>query len=266
VASGRGEAVRPLLLVTNDDGIGAPGLWDLVRAVSRLGDVAVVAPVREQSWTGRAHRSDPDEAGTDLVSAVVSRGISPLEAIELVSCHAVAGTPARCVRLALDGLGLRPAVVLSGINSGSNVGALVTASGTLGAAWEAAGDLVPAVAFSRPERMDAAQIPAVLEHVRAVVERVLRSGLPAGAAVLNVNVPIEVAADAPWAVTTSSAASLYGHRMTPAARYDGATVWALDSLLHEAAHIEPGSDLAALRDGNVSLTFLPARHGLAASW
>jgi 5'-nucleotidase len=197
---------------------------------------------------------------------VVSRETAPPGDVDLVCCHAVAATPARCVRLALDGIGLRPAVVLSGINSGSNVGALVTASGTLGAAWEAAGDRLPAVAFSRPERMHSAQRRGVGAHVRAVVERVLRSGLPQGAAVLNVNLPLEVDADAPWVVTTSSAASLYGHRMSPGAQDDGSTLWALDFLLHEAADAEPGSDLGALRDGNVSLTFLPSRHGLAVSW
>ncbi|MBI4942182.1 MAG: 5'/3'-nucleotidase SurE [Actinobacteria bacterium] len=260
------DRARPLLLVTNDDGIAAHGLWDLVRAVAGLGDVAVVAPAREQSWTGRAHRSDPDETGTDPVTAVVSREVAAPEDVEPACCHAVAATPARCVRLALDGLGLRPAVVLSGINSGSNVGALVSASGTLGAAWEAAGDLLPAVAFSRPERMDRTQVPVMLAHVRSVVGRVLSDGLPAGAAVLNVNFPSEVAADAPWTTTTTSGTSLYGHRMTPGPQDDGTTRWALDFLLHEVAHVEPGSDLEALRDGSVSLTFLPSRQGLTATW
>lgn len=256
---------RPLLLVTNDDGVAAAGLWDLAGAVAGLGDLAVVAPAREQSWTGRAHRSDPG-GGDGLRSVVARPHPAPAGVDDLRCCLAVAATPARCVRLALDGLGLRPALVVSGVNPGSNVGGLVTASGTLGAAWEAAGDGIPAVAFSRPERTAAGQQDALHAQVRRVVERVLAVGLPAGAAVLNVNLPADVRDDTGWAVTTTATASVYGHRFTPSAQDDGSTVWGLEFVLREAGHADPGSDLAALREGAVSLTFLPARHGMSVTW
>jgi broad specificity polyphosphatase/5'/3'-nucleotidase SurE len=105
-----------------------------------------------------------------------------------------------------------------------------------------------------------------LHGCRAVVEKVLRSGLSADAAVLNVNLPKTLGAGARWTVTTTSTTALYGHCMTPAEEHDGSTTWSLEFLLREAARVEPGSDLAVLRHGDVSPTFLPARHGLTVEW
>ena len=120
-------------LITNDDGIDAPGLKALTRAVEALGaEVTVVAPATEQSMCG--HR-----VTTHSPLRVEQRG--PRH-------HAVHGTPADCVRIALFGLHLKPDWVLSGINQGGNLGQDTIISGTVAAAREATYHGVPAIALS----------------------------------------------------------------------------------------------------------------------
>ena len=160
------------LLVTNDDGILAPGLASLEAALAGLGDVYVVAPDREKNAVGHAltlHR--------------------PLRVERLGERRfAVNGTPSDCVNLAILGLLPRvPSLVVSGINHGSNLGDDVTYSGTVAAAMEGTLLGVPSVAVSLldPERGafdEAARI------ARLVAARVLVEGLPSKT-LLNVNVP-----------------------------------------------------------------------------
>jgi 5'-nucleotidase len=120
-------------LITNDDGIDAPGLKALTRAVEALGaEVTVVAPATEQSMCG--HR-----VTTHSPLRVEQRG--PRH-------HAVHGTPADCVRIALFGLHLKPDWVLSGINQGGNLGQDTIISGTVAAAREATYHGVCAMAWS----------------------------------------------------------------------------------------------------------------------
>src|SRR5262247_4064540 len=159
-----------LILVTNDDGVHAPGLAALAAALEDLGEVWVVAPEREQSACGHAltlHRPV-------RVHQVGERRFS------------VNGTPSDCVNLGVLGfLPERPALVVSGINHGANLGDDVTYSGTVSAAMEGTLLRVPSVAVSLAENGDfeeAAQI------ARLVVTRTLVTGLPPKT-LLNVNVP-----------------------------------------------------------------------------
>ncbi|HCN75653.1 MAG TPA: 5'/3'-nucleotidase SurE [Verrucomicrobiales bacterium] len=120
------------ILITNDDGIDAPGLAALERAACGMGRVVVVAPMREQSMCG--HR-------------VTTR--SPIRMEQRSQDRwAVDGTPADCVRLALRALDLRPAWVLSGVNAGGNMGQDIVISGTVAAAREAAYHGLRAMALS----------------------------------------------------------------------------------------------------------------------
>jgi len=120
------------LLLTNDDGINAPGLAALSRAVAPFGTLHVVAPSREHSMCG--HR-------------VTTR--TPIRVDEVGERRwAVDGTPADCVRIALHALNLRPDWVLSGVNAGGNLGQDIFISGTLAAAREAAYHGLPALAMS----------------------------------------------------------------------------------------------------------------------
>ena len=121
---------RPLILITNDDGIRSPGLRAAVEAVADLGEVFVVAPQDQQSGTGRA--------------IVGQRGQTPVEESLLVwgtpmKAYSVAGSPAMAVLYALLVLvPRRPSLAIAGINYGENLGTDVTVSGTVGAALEAA--------------------------------------------------------------------------------------------------------------------------------
>lgn len=125
------------ILLTNDDGVDAPGLPKFARELSRLGDVEVVVPDRERSWIGKAiTRFDPIE-----VSAVEVDG---------VTIYTASGYPADCTQLGIHALfGQRPDLVVSGINVGYNHGsAYLQSSGTVGAILEAAISDVPGIAFS----------------------------------------------------------------------------------------------------------------------
>lgn len=149
-----------VLLLTNDDGIAAPGLAALEAAARAVAGarVVIVAPACEQSQCG--HRVTTRE---------------PLRVEELAADrYAVRGTPADCVRLALFGLGLRPDAVLSGVNHGGNMGQDIVISGTLAAAREAAYHGAPAIAFSHYVIRDLAMDwPRVTAWTAAMLERLL---------------------------------------------------------------------------------------------
>src|SRR5437899_795159 len=160
----------PSLLVTNDDGVHAPGLAALEAALAELGDVYVLAPEREQSACGHAltlHR--------------------PLRVDRLGERRfAVNGTPSDCVNLGVLGfLAGRPVLVVAGVNHGTNLGDDVTYSGTVSAAMEGTLLGVPAVAVSLAPDGDLA---VAAELARLIALRVLVTGLPKKT-LLNVNVP-----------------------------------------------------------------------------
>jgi len=161
-----------LILVTNDDGIHAPGLQALADALEELGEVHVIAPDREQSAVGHAltlHR--------------------PLRVERIAERRfAVNGTPSDCVNLGVLGvLPEAPALVVSGINHGANLGDDVTYSGTVSAAMEGTLLGVPSMAVSQVDP-DGGGFEAAAEVARLVAARLLVEGLPAKT-FLNVNVP-----------------------------------------------------------------------------
>ena len=167
------------LLVTNDDGINAPGLFALARAMRELGDIEVVAPATNQSASGHKKTLRQD---IPIVRTTLQDGTPAL---------AVAGSPADCI--ALTALGMArwpPSVVVSGINRGANMGQDITYSGTVTAALEGAIHGVPAVAVS----LDNQRANTVEEYENAariavtVVRKVLEKGLPP-LTILNLNVP-----------------------------------------------------------------------------
>ena len=263
------SADRPLVLVTNDDGIEAVGLWLLAQAAASVADTVVVAPARPQSWMGRAHLSDPlpDHLPADSTAALSWQVVPPAELLQgrrLLAAHAVASSPARCLRVALDALSITPDLVVSGLNAGNNVGAIVTCSGTLGAAWEAADSGLMAAAFSRPEAMSDDEAPVVVPHLTRIITRLLEVGLPEGAAVLNANFPAQVDNDTPWTVTRTSSRSAYEHQSRQTGHVGERTLWQMFPVLGEAHGVEADSDIAAVQAGQVSLTFWPSRVGLVA--
>jgi 5'-nucleotidase len=162
----------PLILVSNDDGIHSPGLVALAEALGALGKVVVVAPDRERSAVSH--------------SLTLHR---PLRVEEIApGRHAVNGTPTDCVNLAINGiLGRRPALVVSGINKGANLGDDVTYSGTVSAAMEGTLLGVPSLAVSLVAR-GAFRFEVAAVFARRLAAWVLERGLPPDT-LLNVNVP-----------------------------------------------------------------------------
>ena len=220
-----------VVVLTNDDGIHAPGLAALEKALAELGDVYVVAPEREQSTCGHA--------------LTLHRPLRPHRLGE--RRFAVNGTPADCVNLAILGfLPAPPVLIVSGINHGANLGDDVTYSGTIAVAMEGTILGVPSVAVSL---VDGGDFDVAGRVARLIAMRVLVSGLPPKT-LLNVNVP----AQAPRGIRLAR----LGHRVymdkvveqaDPRGRSHywiggGDARW--DSL--------EGTDMGAVHEGFVSLT------------
>ncbi|HEX8328303.1 MAG TPA: 5'/3'-nucleotidase SurE [Hymenobacter sp.] len=171
---------RPLILVSNDDGITAPGIRHLVEIVQGLGaEVVVVAPDSPQSGMGHAI----------TIGQALRLTRNPVFGPD-VDAYECSGTPADCVKIAKHYVlkGRNPDLVVSGINHGSNASVNVLYSGTMSAAIEAAIEGLPAVGFSLCEYGPNADFSHVGEWVSQVCRHALAHGIPAGTA-LNVNIP-----------------------------------------------------------------------------
>ena len=165
------------ILLTNDDGWDSPGLAALAEVLEGLGELLVVAPRDEQSAIGHAI----------TLSGTVEA--EPVRFDGAAAAYAVSGTPADCAKLAIRALfaDAPPALCVSGLNPGPNVGVNVFYSGTVGAALEAAVNGVPAIAVSK-ELGDELSPRDAARLVTPLIREVLRRGLPEWHA-LNVNVP-----------------------------------------------------------------------------
>ncbi|MCG2462714.1 5'/3'-nucleotidase SurE [Flavobacteriaceae bacterium F89] len=171
---------KPLILVTNDDGITAPGLRALVRYMKDLGDVIVVAPDSPQSGMGHAITLDNTLYSKRMTIDQING------ADEEYSCS---GTPADCVKLALQELLKRkPDICISGINHGSNSSINVIYSGTMSAAIEAGIEGIPSIGFSLLDYSWDADFEPAKESIQKIVSEALKNGIPKGV-VFNVNIP-----------------------------------------------------------------------------
>ena len=224
---------EPLILVTNDDGVHAPGIRALAAALSAVGEVHIVAPDREVSACSQ--------------SLTLKHPLRAERIEERV--HAVDGTPADCVNLGIVRLlPRRPALVVSGINRGGNLGDDVHYSGTVGGAREGTFFSVPSFAVSLAVRAEHDYGPAA-EFTRRLARVVLERGLPERT-LLNVNVP----PGRPVGV----AITVQGQRS-----HEGTVLEGLDPRNRTYYWIEEGrdrwetsevSDISAIRAGLVSVT------------
>lgn len=170
---------RPLILVTNDDGITAPGIRTLIKAVLPLGEVVVVAPDAPQSGMGHAITVN-DTLYCDPIIVDDSLEISEF------SCS---GTPADCVKIAVNEvLHRKPDLLVSGVNHGSNASINVIYSGTMSAAVEAGTMGIPAIGFSLLDFSYNADFSHTIDPIRHLTRQCLEHGMPQGV-VLNVNFP-----------------------------------------------------------------------------
>jgi len=171
---------KPLILVTNDDGITAPGIRALIEVMNELGDVCVVAPDSPQSGMGHAITLDSTLHIEKLTKNV-----------ERQTEYSCSGTPADCVKLAVNEiLERKPDLCVSGINHGSNSAINVIYSGTMSAAIEAGIEGIPSIGFSLEDHSWNADFEHLKKYIRTITKNVLENGLPDGV-VLNVNFPKE---------------------------------------------------------------------------
>ncbi|HEX4852485.1 MAG TPA: 5'/3'-nucleotidase SurE [Puia sp.] len=168
---------KPVILITNDDGIAAPGIQNLVESVKDLGKIVVVAPDKPQSGMGHA------------ITIGVPLRMHPVAMFGEVEAWQCSGTPVDCVKLAVDKvLRRKPDLCLSGINHGSNHSINVIYSGTMSAAVEAAIESIPSVGFSLLDYSVEADFEGARKYARMIVELLLKNSFDKHL-VLNVNIP-----------------------------------------------------------------------------
>ncbi|MDG5490177.1 5'/3'-nucleotidase SurE [Psychroserpens sp. SPM9] len=169
---------KPLILVTNDDGITAPGIRTLIKVMNTIGDVVVVAPDSPQSGMGHAITIN---STLHIEKVTIDDGPQ-----EEYSCS---GTPADCVKLGVrEILDRKPDLCVSGINHGSNSSINVIYSGTMSAAIEAGIEGIPAIGFSLCDYNWSADFKPCKPYIKTIAKQVLKHGLDSGT-VLNVNFP-----------------------------------------------------------------------------
>ncbi len=169
---------KPLILVTNDDGITAPGIRTLISIMNEIGDVVVVAPDTPQSGMGHA---------ITLNNVLHCHPMSINDGPQLE--YSCSGTPADCVKMAKNELlNRKPDLCVSGINHGSNSSVNILYSGTMSAAIEAGLEGIPAIGFSLLDFSWHADFRAAKDFIKKIALNVLLNGLPQGT-VLNVNIP-----------------------------------------------------------------------------
>jgi 5'-nucleotidase len=170
---------RPIILITNDDGVTAPGIHNLVEAVKDLGDIIVVAPDKPQSGMGHA------------ITIGHPLRMNKVNVFEGVEAWQITGTPVDCVKLAVDKLLKRkPDLCLSGINHGPNHSINVIYSGTMSAAMEAAIEGIPSVGFSLMDHSLEADFTAAKLIARDIVIKLLATPDKDKHLLLNINIPV----------------------------------------------------------------------------
>lgn len=168
---------RPLILITNDDGITAKGIEVLVETMKEFGDIVVVAPDSAQSGMGHA------------ITVNHPLRIFKSKAFTGIEAYATSGTPVDCVKIGIyEILKRKPDLLVSGINHGANYSTNVLYSGTMSAAVEGAMQNIPSIGFSLCDHSADADFTAAKEIVKEVTALVLRNNFPPHIC-LNVNIP-----------------------------------------------------------------------------
>ncbi|MHB1356399.1 MAG: 5'/3'-nucleotidase SurE [Anaerolineae bacterium] len=232
---------RPLILLTNDDGIYSPGLAALARSVADLGDILIVAPYKQQSAMGRSL------AGVGTIEPVtLDLGFTPLGA------YSVEGTPALAVRTAIAILAAgRITLAVAGINYGENIGVGITTSGTLGAAIEAASYDIPSLAISLEtdvahhfSHSDEVDFSVASLFARRAVIRALQFGIPPSVGVVKVDIPCDANASTPWRLTKLTRQRYYESTLAKTESGDVKFTGYVQAI--DLASLEPDSDAHAL--------------------
>lgn len=237
--------VKPLILLTNDDGIRSPGLWAAAAVLSELGFVTVAAPREQSSGSGR---SMPTTSRGSITKKEVEVGG------QIWTVYAVDGSPAQTVQHAIIELMPRiPDLVVAGINYGENVTTSITISGTVGAAMEGAAFGAPALAVSletdREHHLtysDMVDFQVAAYFTKRFAAPILKTGLPEGIDLVKIDIPTDATTETDWQVTHLERSRYYVPKqpvrkgIDEPGRMDYEVVPQFD-------HLEPGSDAYVLR-------------------
>ncbi|MBN1563279.1 MAG: 5'/3'-nucleotidase SurE [Anaerolineae bacterium] len=242
---------KPLILISNDDGIDSPGIAALAAALDPLGELLIVAPREQQSGMGHSFPQFND--GRLFERTVRYNGQS-------WPGYAANASPAQAVQHGVVELAARkPDLVVSGINFGENVGTGITGSGTVGAAIEASALGIPALAVSietdpslhhNPD--DSVDFTAAIHFTRLFADRWLNGERPAHVDVLKLDIPASATPESAWRMTRLER-SRYFLPLPPLRRQLG-DVGRLGYTVDYHAPVDPQSDVAAIREGVVSVT------------
>ncbi len=238
------------ILLTNDDGLFAPGLTTLVHELSRSGkyDLRVVAPEKEQSGVGHC---------ITIHWPLYAEKVDLPDPIKQVSAYKVAGTPADCVKLAITNLfpDFKPDIVVSGINRGPNVGMNVLYSGTVGGALEAVINGFPAIALSLDIPSTGLWHFSLAAELSApIVAAALENGIPEWSA-LNVNIPNRAQSEIKGVRQTLHGKSGFKEYYIEEAPENGRRKFRLEGSMAYRDE-DAAIDAIALREGYISVTAL----------
>ena len=182
--------MKPLIMITNDDGVYSPGLKAAVEAVIDLADVVIAAPIEQQTGMGRSFPRTADQGMIEQLMLDISG--------QRVPAYGVHGSPAYAAAHGVLELSPRkPDLCISGINYGENLGMVLTCSGTIGAAMEACSHGVPGLALSaqieiskhRDRRYPEYSWQTAGKVTRYWAEKILAEGMPEQVDIFNINIP-----------------------------------------------------------------------------
>ncbi len=242
---------RPLILLTNDDGIQSPGLAASAAALDPLGDLLIVAPCEQQSGTGR---SMPLHHNGRLSETTISANGRSWMA------YGANASPAQSVQHAVLELARRPvALAVSGINFGENVGTAITISGTVGAALEAAAHGIPALAVSLEVDLalhvsydDSVDFSTAIYFTRLFARRWLNAERLPDVDVLKIDIPAHATPDTPWRITRLERKPYFVPM--PPLRSKLQDEGRIGYKLADRDHLEVDTDAGAVRHGFVAVT------------
>lgn len=246
--------MKPLILITNDDGVLSPGLLASAEAASAFGDVLVVAPRVQQTGMGRSFPRFDDLGKIDIVPAIIGG--------KEVETYAVYGSPATaCAYGIMEIAPRKPDLCISGINYGENVGLNISCSGTLGAAFEADSHNIPAIAFSREvphEMQHMHELPVLnweneIEIERKILKTIFENGMGENVCVWNINIPENATVETEIRITRQARQSCFIFDRPP--KRDWNSGYRLPSRFELLGEMKPDEDVYAIyKDKVISAT------------
>lgn len=246
--------MKPLILITNDDGIHSPGLAAVAAALDSLGELLIAAPQEQQTSMSRSRSQGVGRDGTITETTIEHQG-------KTWQGYGVKATPALGVVHAIHELADRQlSLCVSGINFGENVASCVTVSGTLGATLEAAEYGIPSLAVSQEiDSLDyhsyhtVGDFSAAIHFTRLVAEKMLANDLPFDADILKLEIPCGASPETRLVVTRQDRLAYYQSVVEPREKLFG-TKHAIYQIPSKGQYTAKNTDAFALAEGWVSVT------------